>query len=115
MDAGEDALDGVCVEPVHAPEQARKHRAIVGQNRVVPVLEQRRLLHLDLLTENTPAIDAAAHHPIDAAMAVVGAAVAILAERTAKFRDPHAHRVAPGCRPDLLGEAGEPAPEFAET
>src|SRR5262249_45201480 len=77
--------------------------------------EQRRLLHLDLLAEDAAAIDAAAHHPIDAAMAVIGSAVAILAEGAAELGDHHDDRVAPCRGPDLLGEAGEPSPKLAET
>src|SRR6185437_16881345 len=115
MNAREDSLDSGSVEPVHAPEQAGEHRAIVGQNRIVAVLEQGRLLNLDLFAEDAAAIDAATHHPIDAAMAVIGAAVAVLPEGAAKFGNDDDHRVAPGGRPDLLGEAGEPSPKFAET
>src|SRR5579872_4543529 len=85
MDAVEDTLDGSCVEPVHPSKQAGEHRAIICQNRVVAILEQGRLIDLDLFAMDAAAIDTAAHHPIDAAMAVIRAMVAVLAERAAEF------------------------------
>src|ERR1700759_1222570 len=42
--AREDALDGGAIETVHATKKTGEHRAIVGQNRIVAVLEQGRLL-----------------------------------------------------------------------
>src|SRR5579883_384638 len=114
FDAWEYALDAPRIEAIHAVEKAREHGAIIGQDRVVAILEQGRLLDLDLLAMDASAIDAAAHHPIDAAMAVIRAMVAVLAESTAELRDHDHHRVVPGLRSDLLREAGERAAELAE-
>ncbi len=65
--------------PLHAIEEAGEHGAIVGQNRIIAVLEQARLLDLDLFAMGAAAIHAAAHHPVDAAVTMVGAMVAVLA------------------------------------
>src|SRR5579862_2909826 len=113
MHAGEDPLNVCRLQPVEVLEQTCKHRAIVGQYRIVAILKQRRLLDLDLLADDASAIDAAAHHPIDAAVTMIGAAIAILAEGAAEFGDHDDDRVAPGCGPDLFGESGKPAAEFA--
>ena len=83
MDVGKYVLNARRLQPIQVLEQARKHRAIVGQHRIVAVLKQRRLFDLDLLAGDTPAIDAAAHHPVHAAVTVIGAAVAVLAEGAA--------------------------------
>src|ERR1700761_6253985 len=115
MDAGKDALHRRAIEPVHASKKTGEHGPIVGQDRVIAVLEQGCLIYLDLLTKNTTAIDAAAEHPIDTAMTVVGAVVTVLAEGTAELIDCDDDRVTPGRRPDLFRKAGKPTPEFAET
>src|SRR5579872_7287234 len=114
FDAGEDALDAARVEPIHAVEEAGEHGPIIGQHGVIPILEQARLLDLNLLAMDAAAIDAAAHHPIHAAVAVVGAVIAILAEGAAEFGDHDHHGVVPGFRPDLLRKAGERTAELAE-
>src|SRR5579863_5077267 len=114
MHAGEDALNAGRLQAKLVLEQSGKHGAIIRQHRIVAVLKQRRLLDLDLLADDAPAIDAAAHHPVDAAVTVIGAAVAILAERTSEFGDHDHDRVAPAGRADLFGKAGERAAEFAE-
>src|SRR5579883_2072245 len=114
-DAREYALDAGGIQPVHPVEEAGEHGAIIGQHRIVAVLEQRRLLDLDLLAVNAAAIHAATHHPIDAAMAMIGAAVAILAEGAPEFGDHDHHGIMPGLRPDLLRKAGKRAAELAET
>src|ERR1700744_1937699 len=80
MRAGEDALHICGVQPIHALEQSGKHRAVIGQYGIVAVLEQMGLINLDLLAMNEATVDAAAQHPIDAAMAMIGATIAILTE-----------------------------------
>src|SRR5205809_3591444 len=44
---------------------------------------------------------------------MVGAAIAVLAEGAPEFADQHHHRVLP-CGTLLVGEGGEPAPQFLE-
>src|SRR6516165_9270108 len=78
-------------EAVHLLRKAGEQRAIIGEHRIVAVLEQGRLLDLDLLAGDASAVDAAAEHPVDAAVAVVGAAIAVLAEGAAEFGDYHHH------------------------
>src|SRR5271154_7066353 len=86
-DVGKDPLNARGRQSVQVLEQTCKHSAIIGQHRIVAVLKQRRLLDLDLFARDATAIDATAHHPIDAAMTVIGAAVAVLAEGAAEFGD----------------------------
>src|SRR5579863_2991168 len=95
MDVGKDPLNTRWLQPIQVLEQTRKHRAIIGQHRIVAVLKQRRLFDLDLLARDTSTIDAATHHPVDAAVTVIGAAVAVLAEGTAEFGDHDDDGVAP--------------------
>src|SRR5262249_53367042 len=102
------------IEPVRALEQAREHGAVVGQNGIIAVLEQGRLLDFDLLAHDAAAVNATAQHPIDAAMAMVGATIAFLAERAAESGDHYDHRTAPGRRTDLLRESSQCAAGFAE-
>src|ERR1700736_4886994 len=112
MHACKDALDARGIEPVHALEKPCEHRAIVGQNRVIPVLKQVRLIDLDLFAEDAAAVDPTAHHPIDATGAVVGAAVAVLAEGGPEFGNHDDDGIAPSVRSDLLGKARERAAEL---
>src|SRR6266478_2392091 len=114
MDTCENTLNARGIKPVHALEKACKHRTIVCQNRVVAVLEQTGLIDLDLFAEDTATIDSAAHHPIDAAVTMVGAAVAVLAESTRELGDHDDDGIAPTRRTNFLGESGKRATEFAE-
>src|SRR6202051_4922519 len=107
-------MDAGIVQPEHALEQACEHGPVVGQDRIVAVLKKRRLLDLDLSAEHAAAIDAAAHHPVDAAVAVIGAAIPVLAEGAPELRNHHDHRIPPSRRADLLGKSRERAPELAE-
>src|ERR1700730_6158172 len=104
-DVGKDPLNARGRQSVQVLEQTRKHGAIIGQHRIVAVLKQRRLLDLDLFAGDASAVDAAAHHPVDAAVAVIGAAVAVLAKRTPEFGDYDDDGVAPTTRSNLFGEA----------
>src|ERR1700730_511926 len=114
MDARKNPLNARGFQPEHALEQPGEHGTIIGQNRIVAVLKKVCLLDLDLFAENTAAIDAAAQHPVDAAVAVVGAAVAVLAKGAAKFGDHDHHRIAPSRWSNLFGKTCERAAEFAE-
>jgi hypothetical protein len=112
MHTGEDAPNACCLQPEHALEQPPEHRAVVGQNWVVAVLEKIGLIDLDLFANDAAAIDAAAHHP--SAMAMIGAAVAVLAEGAAEFGNHDHNGVAPSRRTDLFGKTCQRAAEFAE-
>src|SRR5271168_677705 len=78
--AREYLLEVRAVEAVGALEQASEQGAVVGEHGIVAVLEQRRLGDLDLFADEPAAFDGAAEDPIDAAVAVLGALVAVLAE-----------------------------------
>src|SRR6202451_791305 len=100
MDAGKDALNARLFQPEHAMEQAGKHRTIIGQNRIVPVLKKIGLVDLDLLAEDAAAIDSASHCPVDAAVAMISAAVAVLPESAPELGDHHHHGIPPSRRSD---------------
>ncbi len=114
LHGGEYPLDARRFQPVHALKKSGEEAAIIRHHRIVAVLKQLGLLDLDLLAENAAAIDAAAHHPVHAAVAVVGAAVTVLAEGAAELGNRHNHGVTPRSGPDLLGEAGQGPAEFAQ-
>jgi hypothetical protein len=59
MDARQNPLNACGLQPKHALGQPCEHRAIVGQNRMVPVRKQVCLIGLDLFAEDAAAIDAA--------------------------------------------------------
>src|SRR5258708_1116061 len=84
-DARKHLLHQFLVEPVGAGEQAAEQGAVIRQHRIVAVLEQRGVLDLDLLAGPAPTFDGAPQHPIDAAVALVGALVALLPEGAAEF------------------------------
>src|ERR1700692_2213544 len=99
MGAGENPLNAGCFQPQHALEQAFEHSAVVRQNRVIPVLKEICLIDLDLFAKDATAIDAAAHHPVDAAVAMVGPAVGVLPEGTPESGDHDDHRIPPSPGP----------------
>ena len=72
----------------------------------VAILIQRLRRHRHLLAGEAAALDRAAEHPVHAAVAVIGAAGAVLAERPAELRQ-HDDDGAVPRRAHLLGEAGE--------
>src|SRR6201999_4226231 len=82
-----DPLNARRLKPELMLQEAGEHRAVIGQHWIVAVLEQRRLLDLDLFAGDAAAIDTAAHHPVDAAVTMIGAAVAILAKRAPELGD----------------------------
>src|SRR5581483_214830 len=109
----EHLLHAIARQPKHPGEQSAEHGAIVVQHREIAVLEQRRLLDLLLLARDAPALHGAAEHPIGRTMAVIGAAIAVLAEGAAKLADHDHDGVMPG-RTHALGKARKPAAELAE-
>src|SRR3984893_3662685 len=115
MDAGENALNARLFQPEHTLKQPCEHRTIIGQNGIVPVLKKIGLVDLDLRAEDAAAIDSASHHPVDAAVTMIGAAVAVLPEGASEFGDHHYHGIPPSRRSDFFGKTGQRAAEFAET
>src|SRR5215207_7497206 len=67
-------------QSVHAGEQAAQHGAIFVEHGVIAIFEQARLLHANLFAMDDSAANAAAQHPIDGAVSVIGAAIAVLAK-----------------------------------
>jgi hypothetical protein len=88
MDAREDPLNARGFQSKHALEHPCEHRTVIGQNGIVPVLKKASPVDFDLFAKDTAAIDAASRHPVDAAVAVIGAAVAILPEGAQRIRAP---------------------------
>src|SRR5258708_891383 len=115
MDARKDPLNACGVQPEHALQQACEHRPLAGKNGMVAILKKVCLLAFHVFAKDATAIDAASHHPVNATVAMIGAAVAVLAEGAAKFGDHDDHRISPSGRPDLLGKARKRAAEYAET
>src|ERR1700730_13014634 len=114
MNLSENSLKARGLQSEHMLEQPCEHRAIIGEDGIVTVLEKVRLVDLDLFAKDTAAIDAAAHYPIDAAVSVIGTVVAVLAKGAAELRDHHDDRIPPPGRSNLFGKSGERAAEFAE-
>src|ERR1700722_405135 len=114
MDAGENTLNARLFQPEHTLEQAGKHRTIIGQNRIVAVLKKVGLIDLDLFAEEATTIDAASHHPVDAAVTMIGAVVAVLPEGAPELGDHDHHGIAPSRRADLFGKTGQRTAKLAE-
>src|ERR1700676_3122073 len=114
MDAREDPLNARGFQPEHALEQPCEHRTIIRQDRIVAVLKKVGLVDLHLFANDAAAIDAASHHPVDAAVAMIGAAVAILPEGTPELGDDDDNGVSPSGSSDLFGKTRQRAAEFAE-
>ena len=76
-------------------EHAGEHAAVVVEHRIVAILEQRVMRHAHLFAGDAPAIDAAAQHPIDAAMTVVRAAIAVFTEGPAELGQHEDHGIVP--------------------
>ena len=113
LDRREHALEAILIEPVHPLKQSGQQRAVFGENGIIAILEQVRIIDRYLLAGDPAALDAAAQHPVNAAVAVIRAAIAVLAEGAAEFGDDNHDRVAPSGA-DLLREAGQPAAELPE-
>src|SRR3954467_13328736 len=92
---GEDARQRVALQAVDARQESAQHRAIVVQHRIVAILEERAARHAHLLAGHAAACERAAEHPVDRAVAMIGAAVTVLAERAAELTDDDHHGVAP--------------------
>src|SRR5206468_10531696 len=101
------------VQSIQPREQSAEHGAVLVQHRVVAVLEEAARIDGLLFADDAAAADAAAKHPVDAAVAVVGAAVAVLAEGAAEFTE-HDHHRSPPLLAHLVGEGGQPAAEIGQ-
>ena len=76
-------------------EYAPKHGAVMVEYGIVAILKQRGALESLLLADHTPATDGTAEHPMYAAVAMIGAAIAISHQRYVKLGQHHDHRVIP--------------------
>src|SRR5258708_4002446 len=77
------------------PEQAAQYGSIVVQHRIVAILKQGPLNQSPLLPHDGPAADRPPKNPIHSAMSVIGAAVAVFAKSSAKFRQHDNYGVVP--------------------
>src|SRR5207302_1651342 len=103
----EHRLDLRTRKAVHPREDAREHRAILVQDRIVAILEQRLPLDTHLFAQDPTALQRSSEHPVDRAMPMVGAAISVLAQGPAELAEHDDYRVAP-TRAHLFGERGEP-------
>src|SRR5580658_8432196 len=103
MHTGENPLNARLFQPEHALKQPCEHRTIIGQNGIVAVLKKIDLVDLDLFAEDAATIDAAAHHPVDAAVPMIGAMIAVFPEGASELGDHH-HGIPPSRRSDLFGK-----------
>src|SRR2546425_5251950 len=78
--SGEYLRDLCRAEAIQPREQAAEQRAVLVEHRVVAVLEQAARIDGLLFAGHAAAADATAQHPVDAAVAVVGAVVAVFAK-----------------------------------
>src|SRR5262249_18147685 len=109
----EDARELRPVEAVDPSEKPGEKLAVFVQHRVVAILEQRSLGNARLLADDALSLDRPAQHPVHAAVAVVGAALAVLADGAAEFADDDHHRVAPGAA-HALREGAQAAAELLQ-
>src|SRR5262245_44888316 len=101
------------IEAVHAPEKTAEEIAVFGKDGIVAVLEQRSMRNADLFAHDASPFQGSTKNPIGAAVAVVGATVAVLPEGAAELAQHHHHGIAPGAA-HALGEGGEPAAELLQ-
>src|SRR5207248_3495967 len=83
--AGEDARERLAIEAIDAREEPAEERAVLVQHGIVTVLEKRVAADAQLLARDAAAAQAAAERPVHRAVAVIGAAVAVLAEGAAEL------------------------------
>ena len=86
----EDTTQAALIQPVHPLQETGEERAVIGQNRIVAVLKELRLVDRHLLAGDSTALDGAAEHPIHAGVPVIRPAIAVLAERAPELGDHHA-------------------------
>src|SRR5947208_1836249 len=111
--AGEDARERLAIEAIDAREEPAEERAVLVQHGIVTVLEKRVARDAQLLARDAAAAQAAAERPVHRAVAVIGAAVAVLAEGAAELAHHQHHRVAPRIA-HRSRERGEAAAELVE-
>src|ERR1700682_5219181 len=73
------------VEPIDSREEAAEDSTVFVEYWIIAVLEKRRLREQRLFANYTATTYAAAEHPVHAPVTVVGAAVAVLAERATEL------------------------------
>src|SRR6185369_5900859 len=108
-----DARDLRRVEAVGTGEEPAEELAVFVEHRIVAVLEQGALRDAHLLAHDALPLHRAAQDPVHAAMAVIGAAVAVLAKGAAEFAQHHHDGVAPGAA-HALRERAQAAAELLE-
>src|ERR1044072_4624869 len=109
----EHARELRAVEAIDPSKNPREELAVFVQYRVVAVLEQRSLGNAHLLADDALSFQRSAQHPVHAAVAVIGAAVAVLTEGAAELADDDHHGVAPGAA-HALREGAQAAAELLE-
>src|SRR5260221_7170421 len=112
-EAGEDLRQIVVWQSQMASNYRHQHVAVIGGHGEIAALEQRVRRKTRPLAINSPAAYAAAQHPDDIAVAVIGAAVAILLHGAAEFGEHDDDRIVPVAS-ERLGKGGEPVAERAQ-
>ena len=100
---------GIVQPHVLADDQGQRFAEVRGHRQVTPLVEIAAREPRPLAI-NPTAAHAAAHHPHDVAMAVVGAVIAIFMYGAAELREDHEDRIIPR-RTKVLRKAGEPIGE----
>src|SRR5215468_8925680 len=114
FDPREHPRDQLLVQAIGACKDRGEQGPVVGQDRVIAVLEQGPPVDLDLLPRHTSTSDCAAEYPVDAAVPMVGATIAILPEGATELRDHYDHSIIPGRRAEFLGKTCERVPELTD-
>src|SRR5215471_5659949 len=83
--AGEDLFELAVAETEVTFEDGGEDGAVVGGDDEIAALVEPGPGEAGPIAVDAPAADAAAHHPDDIAVAVIGAAVAVLADRAAEL------------------------------
>src|SRR5271154_3536852 len=94
-------------------EDRDQRRTKVSGDREVALLVELLRAQPRPLAVNPPAIDFTAGDPDDVAVAVIGAAVAVLAHGSPELRQDDDHRVAP-CAPEPVGQSHQAFAERTE-
>src|SRR4029077_16904010 len=103
---GEDLRELAVVEAEGALEDGGEDHTVVGGDREVAALIELRGRETGPIAVDAAADDAAPQYPDDVAVAVIGAAIAILPNRPAEFGKDNDDSVVPGAA-ETAGEKGE--------
>ena len=101
-------------EAVHTGNQRSEQCAVFVKHGVITILKQGCLIDLYLATGNASAVNAAAEHPVDGAVTMIGTAVSVLSKSATEFTDDDHDGVAPRTA-QLVGKCREPAAKFLQT